>query len=373
MSSPLPARPSLDHLRHQARDLQRAFAAGETSAQARVRDCLGALAQPGLKLAQAQCVIAREHGFPSWRKLREAVASQPVADHGDDPLHVWYASRLLMGAVGRGMLEFTVWRRDGDLVVEGQGNTVSLTEFVRHNPIHDFSGYKWEPAPAEAVWERLLHMAELESPEQSQGTIRVLQESVYPYTDWRIAVSRLAPDGLRFAVELDRIDTVPHSPTTGKRQSPEERLIDQVREQAAVPLLAPAEHALQKIAISYAVAEFHRVTIREIAELVPAERNLDTLVHCAQLAGHFTYHTGSLLAIAQTAAACDHFCPDLSRLAELVVRRLSGTLDMVRLAKELASEPTEEDRARILAEIDHLDATADFATLREASDRQRSL
>ena len=69
MSDSLPPRPSLDHLKHQARDLQRSHAEGEAEAVERVQELL-----PGyegrLVLAKAQTVIAREYGFESWGKLR---------------------------------------------------------------------------------------------------------------------------------------------------------------------------------------------------------------------------------------------------------------------------------------------------------------
>ena len=54
----LPARPSLDHLRRQARDLLRAARAGDTTAAGRIRAVADALT-----LASAQLAVAREYGF----------------------------------------------------------------------------------------------------------------------------------------------------------------------------------------------------------------------------------------------------------------------------------------------------------------------
>ncbi|NKB67496.1 MAG: hypothetical protein GKR89_10575 [Candidatus Latescibacteria bacterium] len=69
MRDTLPPNPSLDHLKHQARDLHRAHAAGNAEAlervQARLPDYEGRLI-----LAKAQTVIAREYGFDSWVQLR---------------------------------------------------------------------------------------------------------------------------------------------------------------------------------------------------------------------------------------------------------------------------------------------------------------
>jgi hypothetical protein len=56
----LPAKPSLDHLRRQARDLLRAARAGDTTAAGRIRAVADALT-----LASAQLAVAREYGFAS--------------------------------------------------------------------------------------------------------------------------------------------------------------------------------------------------------------------------------------------------------------------------------------------------------------------
>lgn len=68
----LPARPSLDWLRKQAKSLVRAVGAGDADAVARVRAQLGAFTPP-LALRDAQLVLAREHGFAGWRELKAEV------------------------------------------------------------------------------------------------------------------------------------------------------------------------------------------------------------------------------------------------------------------------------------------------------------
>ena len=67
-TSKLPARPSLESLRKQARKLARASAAGDAGAIARAR---AALPKAELPLSQrdAQLVLAREYGFPGWQDL----------------------------------------------------------------------------------------------------------------------------------------------------------------------------------------------------------------------------------------------------------------------------------------------------------------
>lgn len=64
----LPARPDLDQLRRQARDLLRAAAGGEPAALSRIR----AFSRE-LSLSAAQLSVAREHGFASWPALHAEV------------------------------------------------------------------------------------------------------------------------------------------------------------------------------------------------------------------------------------------------------------------------------------------------------------
>jgi ankyrin repeat protein len=75
----LPPRPHLDHLKNEAKTLQRAFERGDADVVARVTAVLGARA--ALKRTEAQRVIAREYGFASWARLRTHVeASRGVDD-----------------------------------------------------------------------------------------------------------------------------------------------------------------------------------------------------------------------------------------------------------------------------------------------------
>jgi hypothetical protein len=71
-TSKLPARPSLESLRKQAKKLARDIVAGNAGAIARVR---AQLPKAELPLAQrdAQLVLAREYGFPGWKSLVKEV------------------------------------------------------------------------------------------------------------------------------------------------------------------------------------------------------------------------------------------------------------------------------------------------------------
>jgi hypothetical protein len=68
----LPARPSLESLRKQAKKLARSLAAGDAAAIARARAQLPRAELP-LSQRDAQLVLAREYGCPGWKDLLEEV------------------------------------------------------------------------------------------------------------------------------------------------------------------------------------------------------------------------------------------------------------------------------------------------------------
>ena len=87
---PLPPSPNLEQLKNRAKDLLKAFRAGDPGARLRVQAQLPALVRaasprgrsPGFRLADALLVLARECGFPSWPKLKaqfEALARDAEA------------------------------------------------------------------------------------------------------------------------------------------------------------------------------------------------------------------------------------------------------------------------------------------------------
>jgi ankyrin repeat protein len=69
---PLPDNPSLENLRKQAKSLLKAFRANDSDALARVREFHQRPEGTSAKfsLSDAQLVIARSHGFPSWSRLK---------------------------------------------------------------------------------------------------------------------------------------------------------------------------------------------------------------------------------------------------------------------------------------------------------------
>src|SRR5687768_6824717 len=86
MTSQLPERPDLEQLKKRAKSLLHAARATEAGALERfrvlpafARKSVAELGAAGLALHDAQSVIAREHGFESWNKLREHVEEQSMS------------------------------------------------------------------------------------------------------------------------------------------------------------------------------------------------------------------------------------------------------------------------------------------------------
>ncbi|HTV22017.1 MAG TPA: LON peptidase substrate-binding domain-containing protein [Polyangiaceae bacterium] len=108
----LPSRPSLEHLKSQAKDLLAAQRRGEVEALTRIRAAVPAYANQSddairtgsFALHDAQSAIAREYGFPSWAALRTHVesASAPLeASTGEAPRVDELA--LMQALTGRGL------------------------------------------------------------------------------------------------------------------------------------------------------------------------------------------------------------------------------------------------------------------------------
>src|SRR3982751_6535679 len=74
-SKSLPARPSLEYLRKQAKKLARDIAAGDAGAIARARVQLPDVDLP-LSQRNAQLVLAREYGYAGWQDLTAEVSKR---------------------------------------------------------------------------------------------------------------------------------------------------------------------------------------------------------------------------------------------------------------------------------------------------------
>jgi ankyrin repeat protein len=111
----LPARPSLESLRKQAKTLARQVAAGAAQAVARARAQLTSWEQP-LSHRDALLVLAREYGFAGWKELREEVLKRTgkglewAADEAVRAIHDNDVERLkVLLAEHPGLL---TWRND---------------------------------------------------------------------------------------------------------------------------------------------------------------------------------------------------------------------------------------------------------------------
>jgi len=91
MPRALPAKPNLEHLKSQAKDLLDAHKRAEPEAFARIRAAVPAfasmsdaeLARAAFALHDAQSAIAREYGFVSWAELRSKVTADEGAAGGE--------------------------------------------------------------------------------------------------------------------------------------------------------------------------------------------------------------------------------------------------------------------------------------------------
>jgi ankyrin repeat protein len=109
----------LERLRKQAEDLARAHRAGDDAAAERVAAHHAHPAEP-LKLSDAQLTIAREHGFPSWPRLRAYV--ERVAAHGTGLQHAYHED-----------LGYYEGRAYGLLASAEDGTDGAVAAFARHD------------------------------------------------------------------------------------------------------------------------------------------------------------------------------------------------------------------------------------------------
>ena len=95
----LPSHPDLEQQRTLARELVRAFRAGDAEARDRIRAQLPD--KPRITLADAQFVLAREYGFSSWADLRkhiEAACQAAGAGAGGVPAELADRLRVVLRA-----------------------------------------------------------------------------------------------------------------------------------------------------------------------------------------------------------------------------------------------------------------------------------
>jgi hypothetical protein len=135
MPSGLPNRPSLEHLKKQARERLR---------ELRVR-------VPGKRLADAQHAIAREYGFPSWPKLKAHVDAVNASNSVAHVLAVHLREIETGGRLGVALLVPS--ERYAATLLNGAGNvrerrlTPAVWREIENWAIHGDEGLPAEPPP----------------------------------------------------------------------------------------------------------------------------------------------------------------------------------------------------------------------------------
>ena len=151
----LPANPNLDHLKYQAKDLLKAHTTRTLAAAQLLREFHpkfrnaddAEIFAARLSLSDAQLAIAREHGFPSWPRLKRRVEKPVPSDRLDLPHHERITDAVFRNAVDLLDAGDVAGLRDHlrkhpklakqRVVFEGMNyfHNPSLLEFVAENPI----------------------------------------------------------------------------------------------------------------------------------------------------------------------------------------------------------------------------------------------
>jgi ankyrin repeat protein len=122
----LPSNPNLNHLKYQAKDLLKGHAAGNLEVAQRIREfhpkfktALDAeIFSTAFSLGSAQLIIAREHGFRRWARLKEHVEKPVLCDSLRLPHHE--------------RIEDSLFRHAVDLL--DTGDTAGLRAHLQHHP-----------------------------------------------------------------------------------------------------------------------------------------------------------------------------------------------------------------------------------------------
>ena len=136
--SQLPSRPDLEQARRQAKELLRAARAGDGEAAARI-----VAVSDRQTLAGAQLALAREHGFPSWSRLKREIERRQILDDRD-------TDRLAALLAEEPELATTPLRRWRDH--RGGPSPLSYTAMLRY----DTTGGVWRDLPDTGPVARLL-------------------------------------------------------------------------------------------------------------------------------------------------------------------------------------------------------------------------
>src|SRR5882672_9019828 len=141
---PLPSKPNLEHLKCQAKDLLKGHGARNPGVAQRIREFhprfIGAsddeIFAAHMRLSDAQLVIARESGFPSWARLKRHIEKPTLTDQLNLPHHE--------------RIEDPIFRRAVDLV--DAGDAAGLRAYLKQHPklVHQhvvFEGWNYFYSP----------------------------------------------------------------------------------------------------------------------------------------------------------------------------------------------------------------------------------
>ncbi len=185
----LPARPSLEQYKKQAKELVKGRQSGEAETLRRIRqhhpqfrklpeaDALNAK----FALADAQWVIAREHGFESWPKFAQHVAA---VKQKHSPVSQFEAAADAVVSGDLATLE-RLLRADANLIRahSTREHRATLLHYVAANGVEDFR--QKTPPNAVAVAELLLQAgAEVDAPNDDYGAgtaLGLVATSVHPW------------------------------------------------------------------------------------------------------------------------------------------------------------------------------------------------
>jgi hypothetical protein len=156
----LPPSPNLDHLKQQAKDLMKAHASRTLASAQLIREFHPRFRERGVagasdaaifaapfKLSDAQLTIAREHGFPTWPRLKARIDKPTQAHRLDLPHHERIEDpdfRRAVDLIDAGDADgLRAWLKEHPglarrhVVFEGMNyfHNPSLLEFIAENPI----------------------------------------------------------------------------------------------------------------------------------------------------------------------------------------------------------------------------------------------
>jgi len=170
----LPADPSLDHLKHQAKDLLRRHAVKEPSSAQRFREFHPSLRRATdqeiflthLTLSDAQLAIAREYGFASWAPLKRHIEEPGLSDNLALPHHK--------------RIEDPVFRRAVHLIDSGDTSGLSLLlkehpSLIRQRVLFEGGNYFRNPGLLEFISENPIRHGTL--PPNITDVARVILEA----------------------------------------------------------------------------------------------------------------------------------------------------------------------------------------------------